>query len=73
MEKVLVEEKLAIDREYYAGIVINAQRDARCPVFMFSTEGGMDIESVPADKIAMMNVDVLRGLRSTTPSISPTR
>ena len=30
---------------------------------MFSTQGGMDIESVPADKIAMMNVDVLRGVK----------
>jgi succinyl-CoA synthetase beta subunit len=30
---------------------------------MFSTEGGMDIESVPADKIAMMNVDVIRGFK----------
>jgi succinyl-CoA synthetase beta subunit len=63
VEKVLVEEKLAIDREYYAGIVVNAQADARCPVFMFSTEGGMDIESVPADKIAMMNIDVIRGFK----------
>jgi len=63
VEKVLVEEKLAIDKEYYAGIVVNAQADARCPVFMFSTEGGMDIESVPGDKIAMMNIDVVRGFK----------
>lgn len=63
VEKVLVEEKLDIDKEYYAGIIINAQADARCPVVMFSTEGGMDIESVPDDKIALMNVDVLRGFR----------
>ncbi|MBU3931779.1 MAG: acetate--CoA ligase family protein [Proteobacteria bacterium] len=63
VEKVLVEEKLAIEKEYYAGIIINAQADARCPVVMFSTEGGMDIESVPDDKIALMNVDVIRGFR----------
>jgi succinyl-CoA synthetase beta subunit len=61
VEKVLVEEKLAIDKEYYAGIIVNA--DARCPVVMFSTEGGMDIESVPGDKIALMNVDVMRGFK----------
>jgi len=30
---------------------------------MFSTEGGMDIESVPHEKIALMNVDVMRGFR----------
>ena len=63
VEKVLVEEKLSIEMEYYAGIIVNAQADARCPVVMFSTEGGMDIESVPDDKIALMNVDVLRGFK----------
>jgi succinyl-CoA synthetase beta subunit len=63
VEKVLVEEKLAIEKEYYAGIIVNAQADARCPVVMFSTEGGMDIESVPDDKIALMNVNVIRGFR----------
>jgi succinyl-CoA synthetase beta subunit len=63
VEKVLVEEKLDIACEYYAGIIVNAQADARCPVVMFSTEGGMDIESVPADKIALMNVDVIRGFK----------
>ncbi len=63
VEKVLVEEKLSIEMEYYAGIIVNAQAGARCPVVMFSTEGGMDIESVPDDKIALMNVDVLRGFK----------
>jgi succinyl-CoA synthetase beta subunit len=63
VEKVLVEEKLDIDKEYYAGIIIDATREVRAPVVMFSTEGGMDIESVPFDKIAQMNVDVIRGFR----------
>lgn len=63
VEKVLVEEKLDIDKEYYVGIVIDPSMNARCPVIMFSTEGGIDIEAVPADKIAQMNVDVLRGFR----------
>jgi succinyl-CoA synthetase beta subunit len=63
VEKVLVEEKLDIDKEYYAGIIIDASRGVRAPVVMFSTEGGMDIESVPSDKIAQMNVDVIRGFR----------
>ncbi len=64
MEKVLVEEKLAIDKEYYVGVIINPAREVRGPVIMFSTEGGMDIESVPSDKIATMNVDVLRGFHT---------
>jgi succinyl-CoA synthetase beta subunit len=63
VEKVLVEEKLNIDKEFYAGVIIDASRKVRAPVVMFSTEGGVDIEEVPSDKIAQMNVDVLRGLR----------
>jgi succinyl-CoA synthetase beta subunit len=63
VEKVLVEEKLDIAKEYYVGIIIDASMKARSPVVMFTTEGGMDIEEVPAEKIARMNVDVLRGFR----------
>jgi len=63
VERVLVEEKLDIDREFYAGVIIDASREVRAPVVMFSTEGGVDIEEVPSEKIAQMNVDVLRGLR----------
>ncbi len=63
VEKVLVEEKLDIDREYYVGVIIDASRQVRAPVIMFSTEGGMDIESVPPEKISQMTVDVIRGLR----------
>jgi succinyl-CoA synthetase beta subunit len=61
VERVLVEEKLAIEKEYYVGIIIDPSKDARCPVVMFSTEGGMDIEAVPPEKIAQTKVDVLRG------------
>jgi succinyl-CoA synthetase beta subunit len=63
VEKVLVEEKLDIDKEYYAGVIIDASREVRAPVVMFSTEGGVDIESVPAEKIAQTTVDVIRGFR----------
>jgi len=63
VEKVLVEEKLNIDKEYYVGVIIDASMGVRSPVIMFSTEGGMDIETVPAEKIAQMTVDVLRGFR----------
>jgi len=63
VEKVLVEEKLNIDKEYYVGVIIDASKEVRAPVIMFSTEGGMDIEAVPSEKIAPMTVDVLRGFR----------
>jgi succinyl-CoA synthetase beta subunit len=63
VEKVLVEEKLDIEKEYYVGVIVDASREVRAPVVMFSTEGGMDIESVPSEKIAQVTVDVLRGFR----------
>src|SRR5271169_5219679 len=43
VEKVLVEEKLDIDREYYVGVIIDPSMKARCPVIMFSTDGGVEI------------------------------
>jgi succinyl-CoA synthetase beta subunit len=63
VEKVLVEERLDIEKEFYVGIIIDPSMKARCPVVMFSTEGGMDIEAVPQESIAQMNVDVLHGFR----------
>lgn len=63
VKRVLVEEKLDIAREFYAGIIIDSARDVKAPVLMFSAAGGVDIESVPEDKIAMLTVDVLRGIQ----------
>jgi len=63
VKQVLVEEKLDIAQEFYAGVIINSAREVRAPVVMFSPEGGVDIESVPEDKIAMLIVDVLRGIQ----------
>jgi succinyl-CoA synthetase beta subunit len=62
VKQVLIEEKLDVAQEYYAGVIINSAQEVRGPVLMFSPEGGVDIESVPEDKIAMMNVDVIKGL-----------
>ena len=63
VKQVLVEEKLDIAQEFYAGMIINTAREVRAPVLMFSAEGGVDIESVPEDKIAILTVDVLRGVQ----------
>ncbi len=66
VEKVLVERKIAIEKEYYAGIIVNDSYKVRAPVLMFSTEGGVDIESVASkspQKIARMNIDILTGLK----------
>ncbi len=46
VNRVLVEETLPIERELYAGLVID--RIQGLPVFMASSEGGMEIEEVAA-------------------------
>jgi succinyl-CoA synthetase beta subunit len=47
VRRVLIEEGMRIKKEYYLGIVID--RASQRPVFMTSTEGGMDIEKVAAE------------------------
>jgi len=67
VEKVLVEEKLPIEKEFYAGVIVNDSYKVKGPVLMFSTQGGVDIEEVAAkfpEKVVSMNVDVLEGLTS---------
>jgi succinyl-CoA synthetase beta subunit len=46
VEKVLVEERADIAREFYAAVLTDFA--ARRPLILFSTEGGMDIEEVAA-------------------------
>ena len=48
VKRLLVEEALEIARELYLGIVIDRAREA--VVIMASTEGGMEIEKVAAEK-----------------------
>ena len=62
VEKVLVEERSDIKREFYAAVLNDPA--TKGPLVMFSTEGGMDIEEV-ADKtpeaIRQTAVDIRRG------------
>lgn len=44
--------------------MINNSREARSPMVMFSTEGGMDIESVPEELLIKVNVDPIKGLQT---------
>jgi len=57
-----VEEKLSIVKEFYAGVIVNSSQDVRGPVIMFSPEGGVEVESVSEDKMALLKVDVIKGL-----------
>ncbi len=61
--KVLVEEAIEIDKEYYLGITLDRDRGAH--VIMFSTMGGVDIEEVAEthpEAIVKVHVSPQRGL-----------
>lgn len=47
VEQVLVEERLDIEREFYAGVIIDDR--ARAPVAIFSSVGGTGIEQIARD------------------------
>jgi succinyl-CoA synthetase beta subunit len=62
VEKVLIEEQLELEKEFYAGLIVNTSHKIRSPQMMFTTEGGVDVESVSKDKIASITVDMARGV-----------
>ena len=62
VDKVLIEEQMPIEREFYAAALNDPS--SKGPLVMFSTEGGMDIEEVAAtapDKLRLQSVDIRRG------------
>ncbi len=64
VEQVLVEKKLDIAEQFYAGITVDDR--ARAPVAIFSRAGGTGIETVAAgspDRIARHRIDIELGLR----------
>jgi succinyl-CoA synthetase beta subunit len=64
VRKVLVDEAAEIEKEIYLGITND--REARKPVMMASSEGGVDIEEVARtmpEKIIKVHIDPLLGLR----------
>ncbi len=67
VEKVLVEEQLGIDREFYAGVIVNNSYKVKGPVLIFSSMGGTGIEEIAAahpEKVATLAVDYLQGIGS---------
>ena len=65
VEKLLVEEKISIDREFYVGVIVSNSYRVKGPVLIFSTEGGVGVEEVAArnpEKVATLTVDYLRGV-----------
>ena len=67
VDRILVEERLAIDREYYVGIIVNDSVAVKGPTLIFSTEGGVGVEEVAArnpERVIKMNLNFLQGLGS---------
>jgi len=63
VEQVLVEERLDVTREFYAGIIVDDQ--AQAPLVLFASIGGTGIEEIAAehpDKVAQRHVDIDTGL-----------
>src|SRR3712207_1320804 len=64
VHEVWIEAASEIEEEYYASIVFD--RSAKAPLFMLSTQGGMDIEEVAErdpGAIARLHVDPLLGFQ----------
>jgi succinyl-CoA synthetase beta subunit len=63
VDAVLVEQRVEIAREFYAGVIIDDA--AQQPLVMFSSVGGTGIEEIALahpDKVARMHVDLGAGL-----------
>ena len=61
---VLVEEQVQIEREFYAGIIVDDI--SQSPVMIFSSVGGTGIEEIAVehpDAVAQTTIDVVRGLQ----------
>jgi len=64
IDRILVEEKLAVKAEYFAGLVMDDAR--KCPLLIFSSAGGSGVEEIARnhpEKIARLPIDVGTGLR----------
>ena len=72
VKKVLVEERLSLAHEYYAGIVINPAMEVKAPVLIFCTEGGTGVEEVAVrnpERVLRLTLDPLKDLEP--PALEP--
>src|SRR4051812_31156387 len=64
VEQVWIEQASDIEKEYYLSITFD--RGAKQPLFMFTTQGGVEIEEVAEqspDALVRLHVDVLEGFQ----------
>jgi len=65
VQRVLVEEQVEVEREFYAGVIVSNSYKIKGPVLIFSSEGGSSIEEVAGrnpDRIGRLTVDYLKGV-----------
>jgi len=63
VDTILVEEKLSIEREFYAGVIIDDQ--VKAPIMIFSSIGGSGIEEIAQnhpESVHKIVIDIQRGL-----------
>jgi succinyl-CoA synthetase beta subunit len=69
VDKVLVEKRLGVEGEFYAGVIVDDSYKIKGPVFIFSTEGGVDLEEIAVthpEKVCKLNVPILEGVTLQT-------
>ena len=65
VEKILIEEKLKIVQEFFAGFIINSEK--KKPMLLFSTKGGSGIEEIAKkfpESVFSHEIDVIKGLKA---------
>jgi succinyl-CoA synthetase beta subunit len=65
VKEVLVEEKLDVEKEFYAGVIVDDSYRVKAPVLILSIRGGTDIEQVSSEHpedVGKIIVDVLQEL-----------
>ncbi len=65
VHRIWIEEASDIAKEYYVSVTFD--RGTKKPLFMFTTEGGVDIEDVAAnnpDALAKLHIDPLEGFQA---------
>ncbi len=67
VKKLLIVEKAEADKECYLSIILD--RLTKCPMIIFSTQGGIDIEEVARlhpDKVLKVPIDPMIGIKEYT-------
>ncbi len=65
IENILIEKKLNIVQEFFAGFIIDSKK--KKPVLLFSSKGGSGIEEIAneyPDSVFSMPIDVIKGLKA---------